>query len=285
MARSRSYQAVTADSTKLLIGLLQVRVSNLRPAATSMTADRTAATPQQAVSEVTCTASGTYTGTKAGTYEIEITGTGTTFKWTDPEGNVTTGVSMATDPTLLEDGISVAFSAATGGGVGDKYVIGVQPSGTSTAIQMDTIATKSFLDSTHSIGALQSAQLSADITTKEHSSGYPAVVDLVITESSNINVEVTMEEFGNSVNAPLIAALLEAINSGQVYACALECVGQFANGDVKSFWLPNCNLVPNFSVNPGNDWAGTPLKFKAVAQTGSTYTSMKLVYMNDYSAA
>lgn len=283
MARSRSYQAVTQDSTKLLIGLMQVRISNLYPHSSSATADRTDAYAlQRAAMPVTPTFTGTYSGSKAGTYIVEITGAGATFKWTDPEGNVTTGVALSTDPTLLEDGVSVAWSAATGGTVGQKWVCGVQPTGISTAIQVGTIAEYSYLDSSHSIGALQSAQLSADITTKEHSSGYPAVVDLVITESSNINVEVNMEEFGNTVNAPLLAALLEAINSGQVYACSVECIGQFANGDVKSFWIPNANLVPNFNVNPGNDWAGTPIKFKAVAQTGTDYTSMKLIYMNDY---
>lgn len=283
MARSRSYQAVTKDSTKLLIGLMQVRISNLYPHSASATAQRTDGYAlQSAAMPVTPTFSGTYSGSKVGTYTVEITGSGATFAWTDPEGNITTGVAMATDPTLLEDGISVAWSAATGGTVGQKWVCGVQPPGTSSAIQVDTLATKSYLDSSHSIGALQSAQLSADITTKEHSSGYPAVIDLVITESSNINVEVNMEEFGNTTNKPILDALFEAINSGQVYACSVECIGQFANGDVKSFWLPNCNLVPNLNINPGNDWAGTPIKFKAVAQTGVAYASMKLIYMNDY---
>jgi len=280
MSRSREFMPITKDSTKLLIGLMQVRIGLACPRA-SVEAYRSAAIAQQKVNPVSCVASGTYTGTKAGSYIVEIEAGGSTFKWTDPEGNATTGVSLSATAVLLEDGISVTFSAATGATAGNKWVIGVQPTGIVTAIQTGIISPYSILDKTRSVGAVQSAQITGDITVKEHSSGYPAQKDLVIVEASNITVEVTMEEFGNDVNAPLIEAMLDAINTGQVYAFAVEGVAQFANGDVKSFWIPNTNLVPNFQVNPGNDWAGIPFKFDAVAQTGITPVP-RLIYMNSF---
>lgn len=281
MARSRDYMPVTKDSSKLLIGLMQVRIGLACPRA-SATAIMTAAIPQQATMVVSCTASGTYSGTKAGAYIVEIESGGGTFKWTDPEGNVTTGVSLSATPIVLEDGVSVAFSAATGATPGDKWVIGVQPTGIISTIQTGIISPYSILDKNRSLGALQAAQITGDITVKDHTSGYPAQKDLVIVEASNITVEVTMEEFGNTINQPLIDAMLDAINTGQVYAFPVEGVAQYADGSLKSFWIPNTNLVPNLQVNPGNDWAGIPFKFEAVAQTGLS-TTPKLIYMNSFS--
>jgi hypothetical protein len=287
MGRSRDYQAVTTDANKLLIGVMQVRVGAPCPR-TSGTAYMTAAYPLQTmgVSAVTLVASGTYTGDKDGAYIVEIETGGATYKYTAPDGTSETGQTMATSATDIGDGDGVLldFSAATGATVGHKWVIGVKAAGAITATQTNITSVYSCLDKSFSLGSLQSAQITGDITTKEHTSGYPAVKDLVITEATNLSVEVNIEEFGNTVTAPLFAAMLDAINTGTVYAYPVECIAQFANGDIKSFWFPNTNLVPNLNINPGTDWAGTPLKFDAVAQTGDT-AAMKLIYMNDFAAA
>lgn len=280
MARSRDYMPVTKDSTKLLIGLMQVRIGYLCPR-TTLTAYRTSAIAQQATSAVTCTATGTFTGTSAGCFVVQIETGGSTFKWTDLGGTVTTGVSLSTSPVLLEEGISVTFSAASGATVGDKWTIGCQPTGAVTAIQTGIISGYSCLDKTFSVGSLQSAQITGDITVKDHTSGYPALKDLTIVESSNITLECTFEEFGNTVTAPLITAMMDAINTGQVYALPVEGVAQFADGTLKSFYMPNANLVPNMNFSPGNDWAGLPVKFEAVTQTGLT-TTPNLLYINSY---
>lgn len=164
-----------------------------------------------------------------------------------------------------------------------KLVIGlmqVRISSPTAAAQTDETATASNLSKDDSLGSLQSAQLTADVTTKEHQSGYPAVTDLTITESSNLAVEVTFEEIGNTLTQEVLDAMLDAIQTGTVYTCSIECVAEFATGGVKSFWIPNAILEPQFNFAPGNDWAGVPVKFTAAIQSG-TAAGTDLIYMND----
>lgn len=164
-----------------------------------------------------------------------------------------------------------------------KLVIGlmqVRMGALAAQSQTGVSATSSNLDSSDSLGALQNASIVADVTTKEHTSGYPAVVDLVITEAANLAVEVSFEEFGNTKTQPLIDAMLDSIESGTVYTCSLECVAEFANGGVKSFWIPNAIVEPAFNFAPGNDWAATPVKFTVAAQTGEAVAE-KMIYLNN----
>src|ERR1043166_1436739 len=67
---------------------------------------------------------GTYTGTTAATFHLEIdndAATPATYKWQKNGGAFTTGVNTATTPHLLSDGVSVTFLTTTGFSNGDAW--------------------------------------------------------------------------------------------------------------------------------------------------------------------
>jgi hypothetical protein len=89
-----------------------------------------AAVKKLAGSNETVDFTGTYDGlqtAKPGTFIVEITASGSVgvaeFKWTDPDGSVTSDVTTAAS-VVLSNGISVTFGAATYA-VGDKWSVGV----------------------------------------------------------------------------------------------------------------------------------------------------------------
>ena len=50
-----------------------------------------------------------------------------------------------------------------------------------------------------------------------------------------------------------------------------EIVMNLVTGGVLSFWLPNCQIIPEADFTPGNDWANMPFKLEAQIQgAGST---------------
>lgn len=72
---------------------------------------------------------GTYTGTTAATFTIEIDATGTpdTFRWRKDAGSWTSGVLIDLTNQDLSDGITATFGAETGHTVGDTWTISADP--------------------------------------------------------------------------------------------------------------------------------------------------------------
>jgi hypothetical protein len=73
------------------------------------------------------TGGGTYTGSAPAVFEVEIDSIGTsdTYKWRKNGGAYTIGVTATTGAVVLSDGVTVAFTSATGHAVGDAWTVGV----------------------------------------------------------------------------------------------------------------------------------------------------------------
>lgn len=79
---------------------------------------------------------GTFTGSVAATFEVEIDAEGApdTFQWRKDSGSWTTGVSVTGAAQLLSDGISVTFAATTGHSYSFKWTITASPTTTTGAM-------------------------------------------------------------------------------------------------------------------------------------------------------
>ena len=77
------------------------------------------------------TSGGTYTGTLGPIYTIVIDSIGgtDTFKWKRDNGAYTTGVSCATSPITLSDGVTVVFGAITGHALADQWQVEIKSYG------------------------------------------------------------------------------------------------------------------------------------------------------------
>lgn len=69
------------------------------------------------------TFSGTYTGTAASSFTVEVTGTGTpdTVRWRKGTGAWTTGVTLTGSAQLMSDAVSFRAAATTGHTLGDTW--------------------------------------------------------------------------------------------------------------------------------------------------------------------
>ena len=139
------------------------------------------------------------------------------------------------------------------------------------------------LDETNSVGAIKSASFETNPTFKEHFSGFPKVKDLIMLESSTITVSTALEEISAAAGAALVKGaattpwdiLFDASVNGSLYYVPVEITANLVTGGVLSFWMPNCQVIPEADYAPGNDWASMPFKLEAQIQTG-----VNRVYMN-----
>lgn len=113
----------------------------------------------------------------------------------------------------------------------------------------------------NSVGAMKSASLSINTTLKEHFSGFPQVRDLLMVESTVIEISAELEEV--DPDSDLIAKLFDSANTGALWYAPVELVFQTANGRLFTFKLPNMQLEPSINFNPGNDWASFGVKLTA----------------------
>lgn len=221
----------------------------------------------------TATATGSYTGAVDGAFVITATGVGG-YDWVAPDG--TTGSEGALTSQLLANGVSAAFSAALTGD--EVFVIPVYSDDAQTGTRTNILSEYSILSQYDSIGAIQNSSFSVNSTMKEHTSGSPAKKDFAILESSDIAIEVTMEEF-NVGSAALTAGeattvfdmVLDSAVNQTKYFVPVELVAEMATGGTPfRLWLPSCQVIAQFEMGPGDDWAGSPFQLKAVRQTGLT---------------
>ena len=165
--------------------------------------------------------------------------------------------------------------------------IGTPTYGTPTGISSATPVTDStgttVMSEANSVGAIKSADLQTNPTFKEHFSGYPKVKDLIMLESSTITVSTALEEISAAMGAPLAKGLattpwdilFDASVNGSLYFVPVEITCNLVTGGVLSFWMPNCQVIPEADYAPGNDWASMPFKLESQIQTG-----VRRIYMN-----
>lgn len=232
----------------------------------------------------TITTSGTWAGANDGSIVITVLAGGATFSWTHPTtGVVTTGVAMSgftAAPTQLgTTGVYIQLSAATGWTEGNVFSIALNTSAAiTTATQTNNISPYPTTTPYDSIGSVQNTALNASATMKEHFSGYPAKKDLALLESTDVAVEVTMEEMKIEPNTDYITpgqaktlfdAMFDANMSSTQYYAPVELVGELATGGTPlRFWLANTQIVPNIEMAPGQDFAGIPFRLQGLKQLG-----------------
>lgn len=160
------------------------------------------------------------------------------------------------------------------------------PTGITSLTPVTDVAGTTVMSSVHSVGAIKSASFETNPTFKEHFSGFPKVKDLIMLESSTITVSTALEEISAALGAPVAKGaattpwdmLFDASVNGTLYYVPVEITANLVTGGVLSFWMPNCQIVPEADYAPGNDWASMPFKLEAQIQTG-----VRRVYM-DYTA-
>lgn len=145
-----------------------------------------------------------------------------------------------------------------------------------------------------SIGAVKNADLQTNPTFKEHFSGFPKVKDLIMLESSTITVSTALEQISADIAANPAAAAASAIAlkggatkpfdalfdgsvNGSLYYAPVEITCNLVTGGVLSFWLPNCQIVPEADYSPGNDWASMPFKLEAQIQFDKTVPAAPVI--------
>ena len=139
----------------------------------------------------------------------------------------------------------------------------------STTSQTGVTGTTTTLSSSDTLGSLGEASITMNVTEKPFDAGYPLKQYADIIEKAEVMIDVSLHEFYATATTVIQNACLEAVNSDTMYCCSVELVAEFAYGGTKSIWFPNCILVPKFDFKPGNDWAGFPVSFRAIRQTGA----------------
>ena len=289
-SRALANQPITTDVDNLGIGMFQVRIG--KPARrNSGTASVTGCQLRKRGTGTIATlpvgtVSGTYTGTMDGAFVLTCTEdntdtTGLNFSCVLPDGSTNAVVFTATNtPVLLGLGVSLAFDTigSANFNVNDVYVIGAWSASAQDNNITGIISPYSFLTSADRVGAISSASLATNPTFKEHFSGYPKVRDMLMLESSTVDVSTALEEISAATTALTKGyastpwdMLFDASVNGSLYYVPVEIVMNLATGGVLSFWLPNCQIIPEADFTPGNDWANMPFKLEAQIQgAGST---------------
>jgi len=132
------------------------------------------------------------------------------------------------------------------------------------------------LTETESLGAVQAGGLSTEVTTKEHTAGYPAQTDYSIVESTAATYTATIEEFIGSRGQALLDNILDTLDTGTPHYYAIEALAMFQNGDTGSFYSPVAVLKPELNLSMSNEFGGLPVSFESLFR--SEFTNNKLFY-------
>ena len=303
VARDLANQPITQSPANLAIGKFQVRVGKPQrrgvvgvPSRANTITNiqlRESGGAKTLASGAAVSAGSIYTGSVDGAFILECidnTSDSINFSVINPDGTAGAPIEVVDgSPELIGDGVSVQFDAAavTAGpaafAVGDIYVVGVYTSQAVDKANTSILSPYSFLTAADSVGAISSAALATNPTFKEHFSGYPQVKDMVIVESSTMEISSALEEINAEVNTALTKGyantlfdmLFDAAVNGTLYYVPVEIVANLATGLTFSLWFPNVQLVPEFDFSPSNDWASIAFKLDAQFQ-GST--GMKRAY-------
>lgn len=294
-SRSLANQPITTSVDNLGIGMFQIRIGkpSTRVAGTaSVTACQRRKRGTGTITTLPVgTVTGTYSGTMDGAFVLTCTEdnsdtTGLNFSCTLPDGSsATPAFTAANTPVSLGLGVSLAFNTidAANFNVGDVYVIGAYTASARAANTTGIVSPYSFLTSADRVGAISSASLASNPTFKEHFSGYPKVRDMLMLESSTIEISTALEEISAATGTltkglatTIYDMLFDGSVNGSLYYVPVEIVMNLATGGVMSFWFPNCQIVPEADFAPGNDWGN--MAFKLEAQIQGASSAVKRIY-------
>jgi len=196
------------------------------------------------------------------------------FTWTAPDGVVTAAVAITGAAQALGGAVTATFGKLVNFFYGDKWAIGVETGGLKDG---DPAATSihspvSFLLESHTVGAVQAVTLGMTASLNPHYSGYPLKKDAEIAESVEIVLDISLEEFTFAAGAlvygaatTLADAIFDSSIAGNRYHAPFEMIIETLDGNVVSFWLPNCEIVGQLSISPSDSWGVLP--FQAASQT------------------
>lgn len=294
-SRNIANQPITTSVDNLGIGMFQIRVGKPSTRVSGVASVTACQLRKKGAGTITTpptgTVTGTYTGTMDGAFVLTCTEdntdtTGLNFNCTLPDGSTATPVwTAASTPVLLGLGVSLAFSSvdAANFNIGDVYVIGAYTASARSDNKSNIISPYSFLTSADRVGSIANAALATNPTFKEHFSGYPKVRDMLMLESSTIEISTALEEISAStavltkgLATTLYDMLFDGSVNGSLYYVPVEIVMNLATGGLLSFWFPNCQIVPEADFAPGNDWGN--MAFKLEAQIQGAASSVKRMY-------
>lgn len=295
--RDIANQPMTVDTENLGIGMFQVRVGKPSKRAAGVATNGPAQLRKKGtgvVSYPTMTVSGAYTGAIDGAIILKCIDSANgaiVFQVILPDGSTGANITLAVADTAVAigtTGLSIKSSAVLAAAFsetgnsdaaapthGDVYVIGVTTSAARASNETGILSPYSFLTAADRIGAVASSSMATSATFKEHFSGYPKVRDLLVLESSTMDITAGLQEISAATTSlvtgeagTLFDMLFDSSINGQLYYVPVEVVSNLATGGTLSFWFPNCQVVPEADFAPGNDWAQMTFKLSAAVQAG-----------------
>lgn len=193
------------------------------------------------------TPSGTYSGSGASTFDVEIDAEGTpdTFKWRQDGGAYTTGVAITGAAQLLADGVSVTFAATTGHSFASSWaVIATTYSGAIYRKYGDLLSP--IKDNFASTNPIYMSQI-GDIVVCSNNSDRPVAYDGVTFTNVNMPFGNSVELVGTGLNDFIAAvtftyedATYEVIVDG---VATMTVLPTFAGTGINDMDVPD----PNFS--------------------------------------
>ena len=189
---------------------------------------------------------------------------------------VITGAGQAIEAA----GLTVTFTKTVGYYFGDTFAVGISTGDAKGSIPaMSAVwSPKAYLSSTDSVGAVQAASFTITSSIKEHFSGYPKKKDAEISETVEMVLDVSLEEFTyasgalvKGLAATLADIVFDSSINGSLYWAPFEFVLETLNGEVATVWIPNANISGQLEVSPSDDWAAMPFQAVATKQPAATF--------------
>lgn len=192
---------------------------------------------------------GTYTGSEAATFDVEIDAEGTpdTFKWRKNDGAYTTGVAITGAAQLLSDGISVTFAATTGHSYSFSWTITASPTTTTGALyRLDNGLLSSVKNDFASLNPLYLSQM-GDLVVASNNSDRPVAYDGSTLTNINMPYGNSTQFVGSGLND--FTAKVTFTYEDATYEVEIDSVGTttiiptFFGSGINDMACPN----PNFS--------------------------------------
>ena len=134
-----------------------------------------------------------------------------------------------------------------------------------------------------SVGAIKNSSVAMTPTFKEHTAGYPKIMDFKIAELLSATYKVEVEEIGSATNLALIDEAIDSLETGTPIYKSVEALAEFATGGTLSLFSPYAQLKPSLNFNFGDDFSAAPFEFEALSNPA--FVNKQLVYRNRVAAA
>ena len=218
------------------------------------------------------TLTGTYTGSEAATFDVEIDAEGTpdTFKWRKNDGAYTAGVAITGAAQLLSDGISVTFAATTGHSYSYSWTITASPITTTGALyRLDNGLLSSVKSDFSSLNPLYLSQM-GDLVVASNNSDRPIAYDGSTLTNINMPYGNSTEFTGAGLND--FTAKITFTYEDVTYEVEIDSVGTttitpvFTGSGLDDMVCPNPDFsgstaTATFDVQIGATGAGDTIKY------------------------